>query len=100
VSACIGSVPATAALHWWHAVQLASLHPWLLGNSSASFRPYPILHRHQQQLHVTMDTDDVTLEGSPSSEEHAVPTAVPEAAAGKCDSSQKPTSSSSSAQQW
>jgi len=47
-----------------------------------------------------MDTDDVTLEGAPSSEEHAVPTAVPEAAARKCDSSQKPTSSPSSAQQW
>lgn len=64
-------------VHWWQAMRLAALHPWLV-------RPYPILRRRQQ--HVAMETDDVT-----ASSEHATPTAEPEV----MDSSRKPASSPS-----
>jgi len=92
------SVSPAAALqvHWWNAVRLATLCPWLLRSSAlvrrAALNPYPILHRRQQ--HVALETGDVTLPGGAFSAD-ATPTAEPEAM-GKCDSIRKPVSSSPS----
>ena len=88
---------AVAALHWWNAVRLASIHPWLIRNSAlvrrAALNPYPIQHRGQQ--HVAMETDDVTLVGGDFSAET---TPIPEQEAiEKCNSVRKPMSLSSSA---
>ena len=72
-------VIAVAALHWWNAVRLATLHPWLARSSAfvrrSALNPYPILHRRQQ--HVVMETDDVTLVGEALSEQATLTTEPP-----------------------
>lgn len=88
-------VTALAALHWWNALRLATLHPSLLRSSAlirrAALNPYPILHRRQQ--HVAMETDDVTVVGGAFSGQ-TTPATEPETK-GKCDSIRKTVSSPS-----
>ena len=93
---CVGNLPvnssltAVAAVHWWNALRLASLHPWLISSRAlirrATSQPYPILHHRQQ--HVAMETDDVTAQATPTTQPEMIET---------CDSIRKPLPSPSSA---